>query len=68
MQPQRNLISDKRTKQWTIQRKRTKQSQHIQHKINRGKPGIGSDKRRSFRKYAHRTGLNLQYVRPRCVV
>lgn len=64
-----NPILDKHTKQWTVQRMRTKQGLvHVTgNRLNRGKPGVNSSKRRAYRKYAHRVTIHLEYVRPTSV-
>jgi hypothetical protein len=64
-----NPLLDKRTKQWTVQRMRTKCGTiHITGaRINRGKPGMCSSKRRAYRKYAHKVTSHLEYSRPTSV-
>jgi len=59
-----NPTLDKRTKQWTVQRIRTKQGAVRNHRINRGKPGMSSSKRRAYRRFAHRVTVHLDYARP----
>jgi hypothetical protein len=64
-----NPILDKRTKQWTVQRMRTKQGLvHVTgNRLNRGKPGMCSSKRRAYRRFASRVTIHLDYARPRSV-
>jgi hypothetical protein len=59
-----NMILDKRTKQWTVQRIRTKQGHIVEKRIfKQMSPGVSSSKRRAYRKYAHRNTIHLDYAR-----
>jgi hypothetical protein len=60
-----NPSLNKKTKQWTVQRIRTKQGRIVRDgdRIHRGKGPCSEVKRKAYRRYAHRTGFNAEYVR-----